>query len=638
MHVDVRTDKRLERRRASSQVPMLGVIARTPRGRAELEPSKLGAWLPAAVTAAREAWWVDRAAGVALFRPHASGATGGRTRGAALALRTHLLEGGCLRQAPRRADGVLDDAEAEVLLEDLVERDLQSLAGLRGKFALAIWDAHRSRLMVARDHLGHMSVFLRTTADYLIFGSDIDLFLRAGGVSLNAEAAFHYLAFGTPPPGQTLAAGLTRLPAAHALAWEPGTSPRLLRYWTPLVPGDPVGHSRETVARLRTTLDRAIARCTPRRAPIGLFLSGGVDSTYIAATVRAQRADPMVGFTSSFEARIGINETAFAAIAAEQFGLEHQVVPVAGDDAIDCLEQTVLTASEPRALWADITHDRLLAAASRCGVTRMLSGLGADEVFGGYDHFRGYYARFLRFLAAHPRPEGIDDFGSVLMPERQSARRVLYPGVARLFSDSALRRYLHPPYRNWHYASHLRAFYRETRGLKPEADPMQMMVAHECQHRIPDLLLANFEPLSAPHGTEVFYPFLDPDVAAAACALSIESRYRTPQGRFSLEMRRLLPRYKYTMMRVAEDRVPEPILARVRESYTAPFGAWLCVRRHRQRLLGRLRRSRFWEAGIVRREALDAIVAGVVPRPKPPVFQVWGLLTLAAWFDRYVTT
>jgi hypothetical protein len=134
----------------------------------------------------------------------------------------------------------------------------------------------------------------------------------------------------------------------------------------------------------------------------------------------------------------------------------------------------------------------------------------------------------------------------------------------------------------------------------------------------------------------VVYPFLDPDVVRLAAGLSVESRYRTPSGRFSLDLGRLMPRFKYSMMRVAEDRVPPDILNRPRKSYTAPFGGWFFEREFARSVLDGLRRSRIWDIGFVRREWLDTILAHVVPGPNPWVFQLWALVTLAAWHDRFV--
>lgn len=627
--------------------PIFGAVARTARGRDLLTPESLQPWVTAWLAGPDpQAWWIDRGAGLALLQPEIVLSGEGGTQ-AVLAVRGSLLDtpgmsGMSGRPAPppswhpRPMAAGQEDAHA-TLLYDLLERDSAAVEALRGQFTLAVWDGRRRRLLLARDHLGQRNLFLRTEPDLLLFCSELAPLLRppGGGCDLDAEAAFWYLAFGLPPPGRTLARGVDRVPAAHVLTWEPGQPALLQRYWTPLSADAPRDASPEVVERLRAALDAAID-LRLRGGADGLLLSGGIDSTYLAATA-ADRGVRPVAFTSAFEDEHGMNETGFAAMAASELGLQrHRVVPLHAAEAAEILEDVVLAAAEPCSAWAALTHFRILATARQMGIEHILSGLGADEVFGGYDHFRGYYARFLRYARRFPAPRGSDPFEAALLPEEAVSRRVLYPGVARFFTDAALQRGLAEPFRRWQYASHLRGFYRECRRLKPEAEIMEMMVAHECQHRIPDLLFANFEPISRRCGVEVTYPFLDPGLVKLACGLAAESRYRTPSGRFSLRLRALHPRYKHAMLQVAADRVPRAILERPRKSFTAPFAAWLQHPRFGPPVLSRLRRSRFWQRGIVRREWLDQVLAKSEPGPGPWVTQLWVLVTLAGWYDRFV--
>ena len=614
--------------------PIFGALARTARGRELLTPEGLQRWVrPWLSEPDPNAWWIDREAGLALLRPeavldHEDGAQ------AVLAVRGAVLGQAGRPDPPHGWRPAAPENGAAALLYDLLDRDTAAIDALRGQFSFAVWDGRRRRLLLARDHLGQRCIFLRTEPDLLLLCSELSPLLRAG-CDLDAEAAFWYLAFGMPPPGRTLARNVDRVPAAHVLAWEPGRPPLVHRYWTPLSADAPRHATPEVVEQLRAALDAAIALRLQRRTAHGLLLSGGVDSTYLAATMARQGVRP-VAFTSSFEEEHGMNETDYASLVARHLELRHEVVPLHAAEAAELLEDVVLAAAEPCAAWAALTHFRVLATAQQVPVGHILSGLGADEVFGGYDHFRGYYARYLRYVRRNPAPPGSDPFDTVLLPEEAMSRRVLYPGVARFFDDTALRQALAEPFRRWHYASHLRGFYRECRRIKPEAEVMEMMVAHECQHRIPDLLFANFEPISRRCGVEVTYPFLDPGLIKLAAGLCVESRYRTPSGRFSLRLRALHPRYKHAMLQVAADRVPEMIRERPRKSFTAPFSAWLHHPRFGPPVLARLRQSRFWDRGIVRREWLDHILEKTGPAPSPRIFQLWGLVTLAGWYDRFV--
>lgn len=624
-------------------LPLFGAFAHTAAGAASLDPETLTRWLRPWLHGFDPGdWWLDRRAGVCLLRPEArlagSGEAGAGDGDAVLAIRGAVRLAGARSTPPPGWGGPAAGDGATALLYELLDDDEAALEALRGPYALALWDGRRRRLVLAHDPLGQRALFWRRSGPWTVFCSELEPLLRAPGESceLDAESAFWYLAFGMPPPGKTLARSVAALPAAHALVWRPGSTPRVERRWTPLSEEAPREATAEVVEALRATLDGALLASLEPSRPSGVLLSGGVDSSYLAACATAHGAAPAVALTGEFEEHHGLNETPYAVAVAGWLEIPHRTVTLTADEGLELLREVVLEAAVPCAAWAALTHHRVLVEARRLGVEHLVSGLGADEIFGGYDHFRGYYARFLRHRKRRPAPEGIGSFEELLLPEDQQSRRVLYPGVARFFDDDALRRGLGEPYRRWHYASHLRAFYRESLALKPDAQPIELMVAHECQHRIPEILFGNFEPLSRRLGVAVSYPFLDPDLVRAVAGLRAEDRYRTPSGRFSLRLRDLQPRFKHAMLEVARGRLPPEILDRPRKSFTAPFGGWLFDPAFGEPVLADLRRSGFWRRGIVVPAWLDHVLERVAPGPNPWVFQLWALVTLAGWYDRYV--
>ncbi|MCA1567908.1 MAG: hypothetical protein LC803_20125 [Acidobacteria bacterium] len=625
---------------------IFGIVARTSQGRQQLTADALNQrtrhWLN---TQEPSAWWIDPHVGITLLRPRviAVNKVEGREAESAgvLSLRGAISSGG--RLAPPttwlQLDAPRDTATA--VLYDILERDSAAINSLRGQFALACWDGRRRRLLLARDHLGQQPFFTRTEPDFFIFCSELVPLMQTvqSGCEINLEAAYWYLSFGMPPPGQTLAHGVERLPAAHLIAWEPGGVPTQQRYWTPLKADAPRTATPEVVNAIQETLDTAIVESCARGEAQGILLSGGTDSTYLAATAASAAGSPLHAFTSAFEESLGMNDDArYAASVAEWLGISHHVVPLHAGKALELLEEVVLAAAEPCGAWASMTHAWLLSNARELGIRRMMTGLGADEIFGGYEHFHTYYVRYLEYLERHPSPPGSDDFENLLLPEDAESRQVIYPGIARFFNENALAEALEEPYRSWQYTSHLRAFYRECRRLKPDAQPIEMMVAHECQHRIPDLLFANFESISRHLGIEVAYPCLDPDVVQLATGLDVLSRYRTPHGDFSRDVDQLQPGFKHALMLVYERRVPEMVLTRPIKTYTAPFGAWFADANFARSIMARLERSRFWERRIIRREWLGHILKqmSVGTQDNQWTFQLWALLTLVGWYDRFV--
>jgi asparagine synthase (glutamine-hydrolysing) len=559
---------------------------------------------------------VEPEAGVALYRPDVI--AGGRSPSV-------LAFNGVLY--PERTP---DDA----LLGQLRRRDATAIAALRGEFTLALWDGPRARLLLARDHLGQRKLFVRSDEDFHLFSSELEPLLRdpAFTCELDFESAFHYLACGLPPPGHTLARGVSCVPAAHLLSWEPGRSLLAQRYWTPLDEEAKKLPDDDAKAAISAALDGAIASRLDGGVQ-AILLSGGVDSSYIAATAAAHIGPARLqSYTIEFTARYRKNETEYARLVAQAAGIPHRIVPLHAPAALALLEPT-LAVAEPCSAWATVTHRHLLAAIAEDGHQHLLSGLGSDEVFGGYNKLLDFYFRSRKHFERWPAQEQVDSFAALLW-DREAGRTALYPGVARFFSDEALARSLARPFRRWHFATHLEEFYRECRRLKPGAHVFEMMIAHECQRRIPDLLFVDFEPVARQLGVRTAYPFLDPDLIKRVCGLGAV-------GRYWLESRTWWN--KKTLRELAAARIPATILARKPTSYTAPFADWMREPVFARPTLARLRRSRFWRAGLVRPELLGRVVADMEREPvakhgrvTPWVDQLWALLTLAAWYDHYV--
>jgi asparagine synthase (glutamine-hydrolysing) len=628
-------------------VPIFGAFARTARGRRDLTSATLRPWVATWLRDdAPDDFWIDAEAGVCLLRPErrlvdAASPEAVPATDAVLAIRGSVRMSDALRTRPDRSPfsaAPQGDDAATHLLHALIAHEDDTLADLNGAFAIAVWDGRRRRLLLARDQLGQRSIFWRHVGDLVLFCSELRPLLgqRPGGCDLDHEATFWYLAFGMPPPGGTLARDVFTLPAAHVLVWRTGEAPQIRRYWSPLTADAPRRATPEVVDELHHALTCAVRDCVTPDRPFGLLLSGGIDSSYLAANLTAQGLRPSLALTGDFEERHGLNEAPYAKAVADWLGITHQPVILTAREALDRLRTTVLEAAAPVPAWAALTHAHLLERAARHGVDHLVSGLGADEIFGGYDHYRGYYARFVRYQRQRPTPRGVGAITALLLTEDQYTRRVLYPGVARFFDDRALRHGLRPPYRRWQYASPLRAFYREAVRLKPDAEMMELMIAHECQHRIPEILFSSFEPSSRATGVDVSYPFLSPRLVQRVAGLCIEDRYRTPAGTFSLQLRALDPRFKHAMLLIARRLLPEEVLTRPRKSFSAPFGGWLFDEAFGAAVLADLRRSRFWTRGLVDPAWLDTIVRHVVPGPNRWVFQLWALVTLAGWYDRYV--
>lgn len=599
----------------STPPALYAIVARTQAGKARIAAGLAGL-LPTSFPAVDFAWRCLPDAGLAMHAPQ-------------------VVE--------RQADGVLSllclrgtlYGETADTLQSLMARGDRALDTMRGEFAFAFWDGARQQLLLARDHMGQRSLFVREDRDFYLICSELAPLLAdpAFDCRLDIESAVHYLQFGQPAPGRTLARQVTRVPAAHLLRWN-GVGPMLRqRYFTP------IGFDEKKVIdndddrdRIAQALDQAIvSRITPERQ--GILLSGGVDSSYIAVTAAQQAGGSHFdAYTVAFSAPFKHNEGQYARIVTEAHGIRHHDIPFDTAQAHAALE-VVLDAAEPCSAWASMTHHHLLSQIGRDGHGSLLSGLGSDEVFGGYWKYFQAYARQRRHELSWPVGDRVAATDG-LMWSPGAARAKLFAGIPRFFPDQALRAALHEPYRSWNHGAHLVEFYRECRRLKHDAHLFELMVAHECQHRIPELLFAGFETLSRQHGIRTAYPFLTPEVVKQACALGATERFWRQNGRW---------RNKRLLRELAGVRVPAEIMARPLHSYTAPIVMWLQDPKFGGTVTARLRDSGLWDTGLIDPQWLATVEREVATHLHATdtkrfnyVEQLWALLTLAAWHARWV--
>lgn len=572
-----------------------------------------------------EEWLIDVEAGLAIFRPNLRCAGDGGPGGMVLR--------GNLRSASADGFGTIEQLETQLSRDPVA-----TLRDIRGDFALAHWDAAHRRLIVARDQLGRRTIFQRVMADIVLFCSEptpLWVLPDESGVVVDRRSLFWFLAFGGPSPGASLVDGVTQLRAGHFLRWSPALPVEETRYWTPLgrARTDPRDPAFDTVVTER--LGAALVGENDGERGFAIALSGGTDSSLLLALAVGLGHRPRFAANVRFETGVDANEDAYAAYVAREFGVPFKCVTLDARAGLSLFEQVIGNMPEPCAAWAAMSHAALVQGVREECCDHLCSGFGADEIFGGYDQYRIAAGTAIRAAARLGSAPGRALHDAVAIDPSGLAGQTFFTGIARFFNDAALGRSLHPPYDRWRQALWQRAFYEECYRLDPNAEPVQTMVAHECQHRIPDIVLKSFEPIAERYGVATAYPFLDPDLCRIATALTLTDRYRTPGGEFALDRRRLLPDYKWALGQVARTRLPPAIVARSRKSYTAPFALWMREPYFARRILEMIADSRLWELGMLRRTALDETIAHLEAGPGRHAHQLWCLLVLARWCDLY---
>jgi asparagine synthase (glutamine-hydrolysing) len=217
------------------------------------------------------------------------------------------------------------NSDVEVIVHLYEDEGPKLLDRLNGMFALALWDSERRTLLLARDRLGKKPLYYADVSGALLFGSELKALLQhpACPRSVDAEALSSYLAFEYVPSPLAIFSGVRKLPAGHLLEWRAGRS-EIRPYWQPRIPVDPPSRAPEAwAADLREHLTESVRLRLVSDVPIGVFLSGGVDSSSIVATM-AELVDPseIKTFSMAFEER-SFDESEFARLVAARYGTEH---------------------------------------------------------------------------------------------------------------------------------------------------------------------------------------------------------------------------------------------------------------------------------------------------------------------------
>ncbi|HXQ88332.1 MAG TPA: asparagine synthase (glutamine-hydrolyzing) [Solirubrobacterales bacterium] len=522
------------------------------------------------------------------------------------------------------------DCDTEVLVHLYEEHGEEFLERLRGMFAIALWDKRRRRLLLARDRFGIKPLYYREDGGGLAFASELKAMLELPGFSreIDPKAVSAYLAFNSIPAPLTIFAEARKLPPGHLLTWE-GGEVRRRRYARPGPP--PAGELRRgsidaLAAELREVLDDSVRAHLVADVPVGVLLSGGVDSGGLAALASAHAEEPLRTFSIGFE-EAGFDELSRARLVAERYGTDHHEL-ILRPDAVELLPRLVEAFDEPfgdsSALPTYIVSE--LAAGQ---VKTALSGEGGDELFGGYyTYVADLLARRVGRLAplARPLAEALpsrhDRVGFDYKAKRFARAAALPPlerhhGWKEIFSAETRAGLAGAHASAWDPLDLYRERYAETEG----AEPLARMQDLDLGIYMVDDLLVKTDRLSMAHSLELRVPFLDQRVAEFAFSLPTRMKVR------GFEKKRLL-------RRALEPLLPREIVHGRKQGFSIPIAAWL------RGPLEPFARETLAPGAIERQGLLDP--AAVTPMLDRHVSgredlsrQIWGLMALTLWFDRY---
>jgi asparagine synthase (glutamine-hydrolysing) len=521
--------------------------------------------------------------------------------------------------------------DTEIVLHAYLQWGKDCFRRLRGMFAVALWTESARRLVLARDRVGIKPLYIHRRGPDLYFGSELKALFAHPEVErrLDPVGLEYYLCLNYVPGPRSLAEGIEKLPPGCWLEWHDGRGASE-PYWTL----ESAEERSWTLESAREELDRlmndAVREHMLSDVPLGLWSSGGLDSSTILHYAAANSSSRVKTFSISFRGR-SFDESRYFRELASRYGTDHHEFDLNPEsDLADAVAELPYYQDEPIA-DAGALPVWYLSRLSRHHVTVALSGEGADELFGGYLSYRA--DSLVRRLALAPRgmrtlaarllrywPVSPDKISFEYKVKRFVEGSLLDPDVAHTFwnggsSPADRLKLMHGAGRD--------GLGRLFGALPPQwdRDTLHRYLWFDQNYYLPDDILAKCDRMSMAHSLEVRPPFLDHRIVEFAASLPADLKIR---GR----------EQKVLLRRLMEKRLPAPVLARKKEGFDIPSGEWLRGPL-RSLLLDTLTPAATAGAGVFRSDRIEDMLRGHMERRLNLGVPLWGLLILFLWIRRW---
>jgi asparagine synthase (glutamine-hydrolysing) len=521
-------------------------------------------------------------------------------------------------------------SDTETVLQAFLEWDTDCFSRMRGMFAVALWTESSGRLVLARDRVGIKPLYFARFGEDLYFGSELKAIFVHPEIerSLSLNGLDCYLSLNYVPAPWTLVEGIEKLRPGHWLEWRAG-SIRNECYWQLPFRGErPEQDPRAAQEELDQLLKQSVAEHLLSDVPLGIWLSGGVDSSTMLHYATAASTRPLQTFSISFHGR-SFDESPYIREVAQQYESQHHELDMSDlEDLPATIEEFAYYSDEPSAdagavpLW-------LLSKLTKRHATVVLSGEGADELFGGYLTYRAsLLARTIRswpspalgFMQALVRRWPVSDEkisfeykvkrfleGVRMTPERA---HVYWNGT---FSDAEKRQLLQWPLPD--------ALNTTLHHLAAAGDNLAAYLWFDQKYFLPDDILTKVDRISMAHSIEVRPPFLDHRIVEFAAGLSAQQKIHGS-------------RQKVILKDLMRDKLPPSVLSRKKVGFDIPAHQWFRGPL-RPLLLETLAGAAAEHSGFFRFDRIMALEQAHQERRANLGYHLWGLLTLLLWMKKW---
>ncbi len=529
--------------------------------------------------------------------------------------------------------------DTETIIHSFEEFGPQCLQQFTGMFAFAIWDSAAKQLFCARDRLGKKPFYYFWNGALFAFASEIKVLLAHPAVSarLDQEALPEYLAFGYVSGERSLFQGIKKLPPGHWLTLSLNEDqPRLLvqEYWdVPVSAPQTKIPERDLIAETRFRLEKAVQSRLMSDVPLGLFLSGGVDSSAIAAITKKLTNEPIKTFSVGYEEQ-RYSELGYASQVAKILGTNHHEVRVGFQNFFGALPKLIWHEDEP-ITWPSSVPLYFVSKLAAEQVKVVLTGEGSDELFGGYERYRWNLLNTRgAALYSHLPPvfrRGVRNLVSYSTLLNADLRRKLshtFIGrdgtIESLYLDNFYAAFgrdeqqqLFPASSEAIYGSYLNAFQKH----KNASLLSRMLYADQKTYLVQ--LLMKQDRMSMATSLESRVPLLDHSLVEFAAGI--------PDG---LKIKGKVQ--KYIFKKAVEDLLPREIVYRKKMGFPTPVKSWLRDERAKSFYDILLDRNGF-VASLLERKPLETLIARHLNNQEDATDRIWRLLNLQLWGDLFIT-
>ncbi len=528
--------------------------------------------------------------------------------------------------------------DTEVLVHLYEELGLRLLEALNGMFALAIWDVREHTLHLARDRYGIKPLFYQRDGNCFRFASEIKAILADPRVprKIRPQALHDFLTFDYIPGPQTAFEGILEVPPGHCISVAADGATTVWRYWNPSFTADESISETWAIEQARGLLERAVSRQLVADVPIGVLLSGGMDSSTLVALMSRQTKGATYTYSVGFEDR-SFNELPYARLVARHFGAVHREVVVTPQRVRQLFPKYLRFIDEPYADGSAIPT-YCVCERAKGEVVVLLSGEGGDEAFAGYDTYAAYkmarwfrkVPRWLRQGVVQPLVNRLPVSDKKLSLEFRLKRFLagvdLRPAEAHLW----WRIVLTEAQKMELYSNSFREHFEPEPSIRhflnifcdvPANDELSRLLAIDSLVFLPDDLMIKNDRMSMAHSLETRVPMTDHELTDFLSR--VPARLKLPG------LRR-----KHIMRRAMEGMLPAAILKKRKVGLEMPYSRWLKNELH-DVLLRYCAPKHVSETGIFRAEAVKLLIDEHLSGRADHGRALWGLMNYMAWLELY---